>query len=495
AKAVLTAFTVGTNGQPANGSDQNSVTATVKDPNGNPISGKSVTFTVTGEATLLDNTVETNDEGEATAKITSLKAGKATITATYDGESKEVEVIFVADNTSAGLNNSNAGLVIGDNNSVADGIAKNSVVATLTDAQGNRVPEQSITFAVTNGTASLNSESITTDTDGKATVKITSQTAGKATITASFNGETKSVEVTFVADITTAALTGFTVDTNDQLANGSDANSVTATVKDAYGNPVVGQSVTFAVTGDASLSNSSVTTDIGGKAVVKIKSSRSGRKTITATFGADSKTVNVDFSVYAVLQKIEVTQNNAQSNGKDKNIVVATVVDGKGDPLPNYTVRFEASGSTNFPKFDQDIETDADGKAKVEITHFYKESIYMSASIDGKTEGIHTSFRLSEIKVGGLTFYAPESVHLSHSEAVNFCKSSGKRLPTPTEIRSIHGVKEVLIYRWDTSYWYWTDQADMAANIDFFVDIITLDVTPSTQTQGTRQVGYASCVD
>ncbi|WP_227160425.1 Ig-like domain-containing protein, partial [Enterobacter cloacae] len=70
-----------------------------------------------------------------------------------------------------------ANLTIDPDNSPANGVAKNGVVAVVTDAQGNLVPGAAVSFTVADG-ASITTVTGTTGADGRATAEVTSTTAG-----------------------------------------------------------------------------------------------------------------------------------------------------------------------------------------------------------------------------------------------------------------------------------------------------------------------------
>ncbi|WP_227160424.1 Ig-like domain-containing protein, partial [Enterobacter cloacae] len=72
----------------------------------------------------------------------------------------------MADSTTAEITDAN--LTIDPDNSPANGVAKNGVVAVVTDAQGNLVPGAVVSFSVADG-ASITTVTGTTGADGKAT--------------------------------------------------------------------------------------------------------------------------------------------------------------------------------------------------------------------------------------------------------------------------------------------------------------------------------------
>ncbi|WP_176601207.1 Ig-like domain-containing protein, partial [Enterobacter asburiae] len=90
-------------------------------------------------------------------------------------------------------------------NAKANGTATNAVKAIVTDANGNLVKDAVVTFTATNG-AVITTASATTDADGIATTTLTNTKAGVAKVTANVNGNSQSVDTTFVADSSTATI-------------------------------------------------------------------------------------------------------------------------------------------------------------------------------------------------------------------------------------------------------------------------------------------------
>ncbi|MGR7464544.1 Ig-like domain-containing protein, partial [Klebsiella aerogenes] len=74
-----------------------------------------------------------------------------------------------------------------------------AVSAIVTDANGNPVSGQEVTFSAAEG-ATVTPAKATTGSDGKASASVTSQKAGTYAITAEVNGKGTSKNTSFVAD-------------------------------------------------------------------------------------------------------------------------------------------------------------------------------------------------------------------------------------------------------------------------------------------------------
>ncbi|HAU5068737.1 TPA: hypothetical protein JD045_24955, partial [Citrobacter amalonaticus] len=137
----------------------------------------------------------------------------------------------------------------------------------------------------------------TTGDDGAVTMTLTSTVAGDSTVTASINGSSQSVSVTFVADTSTARIADGALErvANDALANGSATNSVKATVTDANGNPLSGQVVNFSADNGATILASG-TTSADGTVTMTLTSTVAGDATVTASINSSSQSVSVTFT-------------------------------------------------------------------------------------------------------------------------------------------------------------------------------------------------------
>ena len=171
-----------------------------------------------------------------------------------------------------------------------------TVTATVTDEFGTPVAGEAVHFAVTGvGTPVPASGDDTTDADGEATFTFTNETAGANTVTACVDanadqscggGELSDTATkTWVAGpATDIALTPAT-DTNPI----GTSHTLTATVTDEFGNPVAGEDVHFAVTGDPTPvpASGDGVTNAAGQATFTFTNGTVGTNTITGCIDDD----------------------------------------------------------------------------------------------------------------------------------------------------------------------------------------------------------------
>lgn len=383
-------LSVVTNNAVANGSDANAVRVQVTDKNGNRVGGQVVSFSASHNATMGASGT-TDVDGNLTMPVTSLTAGTSVITASVNGSSQSVDLIFVADADSAQIAANDMTVIV--DNAVANGIDANEVQVKITDANGNELGGQTVTLAASAG--ALIAASAVTAADGTARIPVTSLKAGVSTITATVNGSHQSVAVTFVADSSTAQITqgDMRVVTDNAIANGTAANQVAVRVSDAQGNPISGQMISFSASNGATLA-ASATSGSDGKVVMDVTSTVAGVSEITATVNGSSQSMDVTFTADTGTAQIadgdlRVVSDNAIANGNLTNIVKARVTDAYGNPLDGQTVSFSVdNGATkSAPEL-----TDSLGEVSLTIANTTAGKTTVTASINNSSQSIAVNF-------------------------------------------------------------------------------------------------------
>ncbi|HAV1831961.1 TPA: hypothetical protein JG914_004839, partial [Enterobacter hormaechei subsp. steigerwaltii] len=232
-------------------------------------------------------------------------------------------------------------------NAATDGIASNAVRVSVTDANGNPLAGQSVSFSADNGATIA--ASATTGADGTVTQTLTSKTAGDSVVTATVNGSSQSITTHFQADGNSAHIaSGALVMTVDgAVADGSAMDIVQATVTDSQGNPVAGVTVDFVADNGASIVAQG-TTDTRGQVSVTLSSKTAGISHITATVNGGSQNVDATFVADRDTAQIgagdlTVVTDNAVANGSAANSIQVKVVDANRNPVEGLDVSFSAS--------------------------------------------------------------------------------------------------------------------------------------------------------
>ncbi|WP_157908617.1 Ig-like domain-containing protein [Escherichia coli] len=362
----------------ADNNDFTTLTATVADTEGNAIANTEVTFTlpedVRANFTLSDGgKAITDTEGKAKVTLKGTKAGAHTVTASMaGGKSGQLVVNFTADTLTAQVN-----LNVTEDNFIANNIGMTKLQATVTDGNGNPLANEAVTFTLpADVSASFTlgqGGSAITDINGKAEVTLSGTKSGTYPVTVSVNsyGVSDTKQVTLIADAGTAQMAGFTASSSSFTASTTEGATLTASVTDAYGNPLEGIMVNFH--GSATLSNTNVETDAQGKAEVLVTSTIAGTKVITANLAnapteAAMRTLTVKADIdSATITSLEMPEG--QVIIREPIAVKAHVDDQFGNPVADQLVTFSAEPSSFNMVISQDtVSTNRQGIAEVTMT-------------------------------------------------------------------------------------------------------------------------------
>src|SRR5438445_757851 len=226
------------------------LTATPKDANGTPLSGRAVTWASNNTAVAMVN---------GSGLVTAVATGAATITATSEGQSGTA-VVTVSNVPVASVTVTPASA------SVQQG-ATVQLTATPRDASGNPLTGRAIGWSSSDNTiATVSSSGL-----------VTGVVAGAVTITATSEGQSGTASIT----VSGVPLASVTVSPASASVPAGQTQQLTATLRDANGNILTGRSVTWAST------NTPVATVTGtGLVTAKV----AGSATITATRGGQGGT-------------------------------------------------------------------------------------------------------------------------------------------------------------------------------------------------------------
>ena len=231
------------------------LTATPRDASGNPLTGRIVTW-------ASSNTAVATVSGSGL--VTGVVAGSVTITATSEGQSGTATVTVAVPVASVTVSPPTASVVAGQTV---------QLTATPQDASGNPLTGRVITWASSNtAVARVNGSGL-----------VTGVAAGSATITATSEGKSGTAAITVtpvpVASVTVSPATA-------SVAVGRTVQ-LTATPREASGNPLTGRVITWASsnTALATVSGSGLVTGvaIGAATITATSEGQSGTAAITVT--------------------------------------------------------------------------------------------------------------------------------------------------------------------------------------------------------------------
>ncbi|HFU4242951.1 TPA: Ig-like domain-containing protein [Escherichia coli] len=368
----------------ADGNDSATMTATVRDAKGNLLNDVKVTFNVNSAAAKLSQTEVNSHDGIATARLTSLKNGDYTVTASVSsGSQANQQVNFIGDQSTAALT-----LSVPSGDITVTNTAPQYMTATLQDKNGNPLKDKEITFSVPNDVASRfsisNGGKGMTDSNGVAIASLTGTLAGTHMITARLaNSNVSDTQpMTFVADKDRAVVV-LQTSKAEIIGNGVDETTLTATVKDPFDNAVKDLQVTFSTNpADTQLSQSTSNTNDSGVAEVTLKGTVLGVHTAEATLpngNNDTKIVNIAPDASNAQVTLNIPAQQVVTNNSDSVQLTATVKDPSNHPVAGITVNFTMPQdvAANFTLENNGIAiTQANGEAHV--------------TLKGKKAGTHT---------------------------------------------------------------------------------------------------------
>jgi protocatechuate 3,4-dioxygenase beta subunit len=335
----------------ADGADFRLVRASVLDTDGQPITGKTVSFSTTAgqfqSGAVVTNSALTNDNGVAQLNFVAPNTlGSATLRASVDGVTSNTITATFTPGAPANMILAAAPLQLqpgGDS----------TLTARVTDANNFPVAGQTVTFTFTqqgSGIPSVTPAFPQTDANGQVTVTYTAGASG-GTVAApnvdiiqaqTTNGVTKTVNIAVASDavvvsnlILTATATSTQVGTSVGL---------TAKVTTASGTPEL-IPVNFTLSNGLASINASANTNINGEAIGILNAGTTiGSVTVTATasgFSAQQTialTAGPPTSITLSAAPNPVTVASPQN--KNQSDIVATVKDSNGNPVSGERVNF-----------------------------------------------------------------------------------------------------------------------------------------------------------
>lgn len=173
------------------------------------------------------------------------------------------------------------------------------LVVEVSDVAGNLLPGVTVLWEFsTDGTGGARLTDATTRTDslGRVSATVTLGPRPGNLVVRVWTASASGVQATFTlrANVTLGAIVKISGDNQTALTGQAFTSPLVVEARDDQGRPVANQAVAFSVTGSATLSATSVTTDAQGRAQVTVRAgSTAGAITVTATAGNFSVTFNL----------------------------------------------------------------------------------------------------------------------------------------------------------------------------------------------------------
>jgi adhesin/invasin len=226
----------------ADGEASTTVTATVFDPNGNPVSGLPLVF-ATDQGTIWPLDATTDSLGQASATLTSVPSGtdlsaQVVVQSALDAS--------IADTVTVAYRGITVDLTAASHYLVADGLSSTSLSALITEStSGNPVSASTVTWSTTLGV--VPSFSVTSALGIATTTFLAGTTPGTAVITANLtSGLTDTVHVNLAQPHDSTLVVSW-YNPGGNPTNGTEQLTVTAIFADANAYPIDSVMVNFSL--------------------------------------------------------------------------------------------------------------------------------------------------------------------------------------------------------------------------------------------------------
>lgn len=374
----------------AGNSQGSTLTATVTDFHNNPLKDMKVNFVAPG-GSQLDNTSATTDQsGIVRVHLTSSKAGSYSVDASLEADKNihQSVTITVVPNREQSVMTLNAG----SGSAIANNTNTVILTASVKDVYGHPLPDEDVKFtlpASMTGNFTLSSETARTDANDDAVVTLRGTKAGEFTVTATLtrNNTVAHQQVTFIGDTNSAQLQPLTASLNTIVAGNSTGSTLTATILDAYQNPLKDQLVTFQ-SNDVTLSGTEVTTDTLGQATVTMTSNIAGQHNVVVSRKAqpsDNKTFSLSVLPDESSAKVISITGAEKTITVGENITLRILVqDAFNNVIAGQRVRLSAQPTAHITIGDT-AYTDNNGYAYVNLLSTQPGVYQVTATLDNNS--------------------------------------------------------------------------------------------------------------
>jgi len=377
---------------PADGSSSSTITATLKDSTGTPVTpGTSVTFSTNLGTFSGGGTTHTVTTPDATgivsvSLISATTSGFATVTATANGTTQSVTVGFTGGDVGS------ITLTADPTTIPADGASSSAVTATIKDPAGGPVPQgTSATFTTNLGTFSNGSttQTVTTlDATGTVTVSlIAGTTAGTAEVLCVSSGVSQKVTIQITGGAGTPASLSLGLSQTSVKSDNSDSSTITATVLDVDKAALEGIVVAFSASG-GQISASSAETDANGQAQITFSSGTTDPAnrtvTITATVsGLTPETIPIE--VTGSTLTLSTDKTTITDDGSTTASLTVTAANAGGTGVYNAAVTFAVTGTGGATVTPSTGNTNVSGQLTVTVIGTSAGSVTVTATGLGTT--------------------------------------------------------------------------------------------------------------
>jgi len=352
--------------RPASGTDAIVLTVFARNISGDPVIGAEVSLKVSGgSATFAPDSGKTDNLGRFITNVTDKVAENFNVTpvvANVAGETLNLTFNAIPSSSTAVPNT--ISITAANNNQAADGKSPITLNVVVRDASNIPLSGVDVVLSSDSTTALLTAASGKTNAGGVFTTTISNTKVESFLVRANAGAKVAETTVAFGAP-TNVNISQITVTDNNKLADGKDAITITALVRDAQNRPAVGIPMTLAINPNTSnLAAAAIPdkatgmTGSGGEFIVKLTDTVP--ETFTVTMGVsgtlNSKTSgNITFIEAATTAQpaaLELLTSSSQlaSEGKADGVVLTALLKTKdNNPYKGGEVRFSSTSGTIQP--------------------------------------------------------------------------------------------------------------------------------------------------
>ncbi|HEX7675038.1 MAG TPA: hypothetical protein VF412_12745 [Bdellovibrio sp.] len=383
-----TVVTPTTTDVPANGTSTQVVSVTVRDDNGNPISGEVPQGTVTGSGANTMTCTASDTNGVSTCSITSTQPGDKTVTFTNPAVTNPVTVNFSESDITIDTNRADAGN--GD---------QNVITIVTKDGDGNIITDTTPTLSIT-GPGNATYTCTPSDNSGNSTCYITADESGDYHLSVtSPAGSQENTDIVFSDSNSTASLTKATAN-----ADFTDTAVLSMSIYTAQMLPRIGFTPTIKATGTGQVVVTCPATGVLGGTDCTIKSDTWGDKVLEIddppmasryvvrfinTFSSMTETSSGSLTSYAnapgAFAKLTVTLKSTATTAM-VGVIPKLSVNGTGTFTSNCT----PSDSSGFSYCN--ISSDTVGSATVSLAEPFNNIAPLTMTFLNKTRSCSVDF-------------------------------------------------------------------------------------------------------
>jgi hypothetical protein len=412
-----TASTISASSPAESGSPQGSkVVVTLLTANSEPVAGKMVTlgFGTSSAMTSDPNPATTDGSGQATFVVTDSATETVNLTATDTTDtitltpSPAPTVVFEAAAPSA----SKSTVVAQSATAIADGQTTSEIIVTVNDQFGQPLSGKQVLLTTDSGSSALvhpiagtNPGSVAGTTDSSGQADFVSIDSVAEMVTYSATDHTDGLSLTPTASITyqagpaapTSRFSTVVASPANPPSDGTTTSTITVTLTDILGNPVLGSTITLkALNGSSAITTVNGTTSPQGEATFTVTDATAEVVSYQATDVTDGTTVfpqeaTVTFGnppappPVPTFCSVVVTPSTVPADGTTTATVSVLLYDGNGDAVAGKTVTLTASGGSSTTTTVKGT-SDTTGNALFTVTDSTPESVTYTA--DDSTDNV-----------------------------------------------------------------------------------------------------------